>query len=163
MVGLLLGAAAALSGCGKAAPPLGTSAREIGVVSASALPPRLDGLRVSPESILPKLKGSSDTYAKAVGFFSLRQGKLVQATLEVVQLIKKAPTSNDFRVSLVNQISGGIPTELDLSNHDVYLATGVGSGTSIWFDGSSLFVLSTRSQFTTPRALLEAALAVHVS
>ena len=150
--------------CGHAAAPVkATTAVRIGAIPASALPSSLDGLRVQSESDKTAVAHASGSYAKAVGFFSLRQSRLVEATLEIVQLLPSAPNTSGFRRSLVNQVTGGIPSQVRLSGHNVYVAAGIGSATSTWFDGRVLLILTTRSQFTTPRALLEAALGLHLS
>ena len=135
----------------------------VGAIPSSALPASLDGLALQSESDRTVLTNTAGTYASAVGFWSLRQKHLVEATLEILKLSPTAPQTIGFQTSLVNQITGGLPTEVRLSGHTVYLATGLGSGTSTWFDGSYLYILTTRSQFATPRSLLEAGLAMHIS
>ncbi|MHB1923354.1 MAG: hypothetical protein ACYCSJ_01535 [Acidimicrobiales bacterium] len=140
-----------------------TAAVRIGDIPASALPATLNGLRVQPESDKAAVSHADGSYARAVGFYSLRQSQLVEATLEVIELVPSTPNTAGFRLSLVNQVTGGIPSEVRLSGHSVYLASGIGSATSTWFDGRVLFILTTRSQYSTPRALLEATLGVHLS
>ena len=164
MVGLLAVAAlGAACGAGRAAPAHKVAQPHLGTIGSESLPSALDGLTVQAESDKADLGNTAGTYAEAVGFWSLRQKRLVEATLEVVKLAATTPQTSGFRASLVNQITGGIPSEVRLSNHDVYLANGIGSGTSTWFDGDYLYILTTRSQFATPRSLLEATLAVHIT
>lgn len=151
--------------CGKAA-PAATAHRGAHIASlpVSALPATLDGLAVTEEKSPTGVSSDTGSYASSLGFFSLRKNKLVEATLEVVKLGRAADaSSNSFQQSLVNQINGGVPVALTLAGRQVYEASGTGVGLTSWFDGRYFFVLTIRSTYPTPRALIEAALAVNVA
>jgi hypothetical protein len=121
-------------------------------------------LTVSPEKLPSGISKNSETYARAIGFYSLRQNQLVEATLEIVHLGTNANWSSaGFQSSLVGQVAGGVPSTLQLSGHTVYEATATGSGMTMWFDGPYFYVLSIRSDYKSPRSLLESALGVSLA
>ncbi|MHB1447238.1 MAG: hypothetical protein ACYCTI_09965 [Acidimicrobiales bacterium] len=151
--------------CGKAAPATAAHrGAHIASLPASALPADLDGLTVTEEKSPAGVSSDTGSYASSLGFFSLRKDKLVEATLEVVKLGRSADaSSSSFQESLVNQINGGVPVALTLAGRQVYEAGGTGVGLTSWFDGRYFFVLTIRATYPTPRALIEAALAVNVA
>jgi len=152
----------ALSGCGgrTAAAPARVAAR-IKSISTTQLPEQVGGLDVQAESVPQSIKANTSSYARSIGFFSLRKAKLVEATLEVIRLTPNANSaSSGFQTSLIGQVSGSLPEALTLSGHTVYQSTGTGATLEVWFSGSELFILTIRSSFPTPRSLTESALAL---
>lgn len=157
---LAAGAAAALtllSGCGG-----GHAARPghatIAVLPATVVPPQLAGLRVVAEPLAPLLQGVSASDATAAGFYSLRAGRQLEATL---QLTKFGPTvswrSRSLQQRVVNQIGEAQPRVVALPDGDVYVSAGGHDRLAVWFRSGYLFVLTIRNDYAYPRTLVRIA------
>ena len=124
------------------------------------VPPKILGLDVVSEPI-DQLKGSKRPYVDAVGLYSLRTAALLQATLEVSRFSEDAKTTSPaFQQTVVGQIGSTVPKPFLVGGDTVWLTTGKRQSVAVWFEGRYLFILSTREDYTTPRALLRAVLEV---
>lgn len=158
-------AAAVVVGALLVAPACGAKPKEVGAAKVekldpSIVPSELAGLAVAPEEI----GGATEVknpFVKSVGLFSLRQGELLQGTLQVSQFADNADSQKSrFRASVVQQIGSTVPKAYRMGKRTVYLTAGKRQSIAVWFEGTTFFVLSTRDDFGQPRALLRAALEI---
>lgn len=150
---------AGVAGCGDNADVARADARTIAPLDADALPAEVLGLAVQREDIADVLDGTKRPYLDRAGLYSLREGETLQATLQIGHFAAGVDhESAEFRDRLLTTVGGGSIRELRLSDRQVYLTTGDRQQVALWFDGPHLFILSTREEYTTPRALLRAAL-----
>lgn len=150
---LLLGSA-----CGDEATQLGASSVER--FDDSIVPDELLGLRVASEEV-GGAQDIKDPYVEGVGLYSLRDGELLQGTLQVSRFSEDADAEKArFRQSVVQQIGSSVPRRYRMSDRTVYLTSGKRQTIAVWFNGRYFFVLSTRDEFDRPRALLREAVEV---
>ena len=161
----LLVATSVVGACGDG----GTEARgvqgsAIEKIPPEALPAQIQGLNVRVEDLSKQLALAKDTYVQSAGVFSLRAGELVQATLQVTRFTDDFDyKSAEARAALANRLGGARAEELRLGDDTVYLTQGARQQIALWYRGSYLYVLSTRRDYPTPRALLRDALEVEVA
>jgi hypothetical protein len=150
---LLLGSA-----CGDEPEQFGAS--KVTPFDASIVPSELLGLRVAPEEI-GGAKDVKDPFVDGVGLYSLREGELLQGTLQVSRFAEDADyKTSRFRQSVVQQIGSTVPKLYRMGGRPVYLTAGKRQSIAVWFEGRYFFVLSMREEFTRPRALLREALEI---
>lgn len=155
LVGVALVAAA---GCGAEPPKVG--ATNVKAFDGSIVPGELLGLTVVPEEI-GGAKDVKNPFVEGVGLYSLREGELLQGTLQVSRFTKDANSEEGrFRRSVVQQIGTTIPKAYRMADDVVYLTSGKRQTIAVWFQGRYFFVLSTRDDFERPRALLREALEI---
>jgi hypothetical protein len=144
-----------LSGCGKQELG-GTAGADIKPLPASTLPRELGGLTVKQESVTKALKATKHSYIDAVGFYSLRQDKVVQATVQVSRFGPEARLEDKgFRQELVSQSSPGTAAPLNVGEATVMQSTGTKSTVSIWFSQERMVLLTVLSSYDGARGLLE--------
>jgi len=161
LAGAVLGAVVAL---GSAACGSGSSAKlvvhTIQPLTLKTLPSQVLGLTVKPEAT-DQLKQAKRPFIDAVAFYSLRKGDELEATLQVSHFDDKARLSDpNFVTSLVSQIGSTAPKAVRMGHDTVFLTTGTRQSVSVWLRGRDMFILSSREDFTQPRALLRALLGV---
>jgi hypothetical protein len=161
----LLALVVALSGaCGNGTSivGIGASGKEIEQLPADLVPSELLGLKATQEDMAPSLAGSKDSYVDGVGLYAYRsEDDLLQATLQVSKFVDSARYDEaGFRSSVVSKIGGSLPRQVRLGDEFVYLTTGSKQQIAVWFRDEYLFVLSSRDDFTKPRALLREALKI---
>lgn len=171
LLGLIL-AATLLSACGGDAgeadaeateepTPLGFAGTEITELDASLLPPAVLGLEVTVEDVEDRIERVADTYVERLSLFAFRRDDLLMATLQVSELGGPARVEDPaFRRQVVNLIGGSTPREVRLGDTAVWLTTGTNQRLQSWFNGDHFFVLSIRSDYERPRALLRELLEV---
>ena len=155
LVGSLAGA------CGGESPiSIGARGEDIEQLPPDTVPSELLGLKVTQEDMTASLAGSKDSYVDGVGLYAYRsEDDLLQATLQVSKFIDDARYRDaGFRSSVVAKIGGSVPRLVRLGDQRVYLTTGSKQQIAVWFRDEYLFVLSSRDDFTQPRALLREAL-----
>lgn len=146
------------SGCAKEALG-GTAGKDIKSLPAKTLPAKLGALTVKQENVKKALAEAEHSYANAVGFYSLREDKMVQATVQVSEFGPEARLGDkDFRKQLVDQSSPGTATALNVGSGTVMQSTGTKSTVSIWFSKGRMVVLTVLSSYDGARGLLEQAL-----
>ncbi len=158
-------AALIMGGALLVAPACGAEPKEVGAkkvekLDPSIVPTELQGLKVSPEEIGGATEVKSP-FVEKVGLFSLRQGELLQGTLQVSKFAANADSEKSrFRLSVVQQIGSTVPKPYRMGDRTVYLTAGKRQSIAVWFEGPHFFVLSTRDDFGQPRALLRSALEI---
>jgi hypothetical protein len=160
---LTVSLAATLGACsgGARADDGATPAKEIKQLDAGIAPSELQGLQVVREDQSETISRAERSYIDGVALFSLREGPLLQATLQVSRFNKDADyTSPGFRQSLLSQIGGSRPKAVRMGDKTVYLTSGTKQRISIWFEGRNLLILSTREEYPHPRSLLRQALEI---
>ena len=137
------------------------SGSEIQPVEGDLLPPEFLGLAVAKEDVAGSLASTKRSYVEATSLYSLRNGDLLQATLQVSRFTAKAEhTSTKFRNSLLNQIGGTRPRTVRVGDDTVYLTSGTKQQLAVWFRGRYMLILATREDYPTPRTLIREALQV---
>lgn len=151
-------AALLLAGCGQQALG-GTAGKDIKVLPASTVPGTLAGLTVKPEKVTKALQKAKHSYVNAVGFYSLRKGKVVQGTLQVSQFGPEARLEQaSFKERIVQEASPGAATGVNVGGKIVQQSAGTKSTVSIWFSKERMVVLTVLNTYTGARGLLEQAL-----
>ncbi len=134
--------------------------RPIEPLVAPSVPKKLLDLSVGQEDVTAALERYRNSYVTNTALYSLRQGKLLQATLQISLLNELSERSPDFERSVVGQIGGSVPRVQRIGTDTVYLTRGTKQNVSIWFHDRYMFVLATRDEYPRPRTLLRAALAI---
>ena len=153
---LLLVAALALTGCGKAE-LTGTAGKDIKTLPATTLPAKIGPLTAKPEVVDKAVKKARQSYVDAIGFFSLRDAeKKIQGTVQVSSFGPSARLDDpEFTRQVVLQSSPGAPSTVNVSGTSVQQSTGTKSTVSIWFSEDRLVVLTVLKTYTGGRGLLE--------
>lgn len=149
LVGLLLTGAA----CGD--DEVDAAAQEPTAASLD-LPAQIVGLSVQPEQISAgDLEQIDRPYVDSIAVFSLREDKLLRATLQVSRFNRLArPEDSDFRGSIIGVLGGQRPYELTVEDTEVTATTGTSQSIFAWFGGRGMFVLSVQQDYPFPRTLL---------
>ena len=144
--------------CGE--PDTSAAAAEVGTIPESMVPAELGGMAVAPEDVAV-VKETKRPFVDAVGLYSLRRDDLLQATLQISRFTEdsKADTAK-FRNGVVSQLGSTTPRVFRMGDQQVYLTTGRRQSVAVWWKDRYLFILSSREEFETPRALLRAALEI---
>lgn len=120
------------------------------------LPTEILGLRVQPERVdLSQIQKVSRPYIDQIAVFSMRQGKLLRATLQVARFNRAArPRDPKFRGSISGVLGGQQPIEAYINGTLVDSAAATSQNIFSWFNGRALFVLSVQQDYQFPRTLL---------
>jgi len=119
------------------------------------LPQQVLGLRVKPEDISSKLKSVKRPYVDAVAVYSLRDGDLLKASLQLNRFNSAArPHDQNFIGTIVSTIGGAAAQQYRMGNEDVYATTATDQVIFTWFKGKGMFVLAVQKSFPFPRTLL---------
>lgn len=155
---LVLVLTAATAGCGGGSAP---AKRAVETLDPGMLGRRVLDLDVSVENVADDLSRQTDVYVDGLTLFSLRRQKLLMATLQVARLDDRARVKDPaFRRSFVQSLGGTEPRAVRLGGQALWTTTGNDQELAVWFDGSYLFVLSTRKDYERPRVLLRTMLKV---
>lgn len=126
--------------------------------SRASIPATIDGLTVKAEQVT-KAKHSDRQYLSSIKLYSLRKGKLLEATLEFGRFRSSAPVSSvSFQRSIAQQLGTTVPVEQRLGGVAVYLAKAKSLTLAAWFSGRQLTILSIRTGYVTPKSLIRSAL-----
>ena len=137
------------------------SAHKVATLDPGMLGRRVLDLDVATENVADELARKTDVYVDGLTLFSLRRQKLLMATLQVARLDDRARVRDEaFRRSFVSSLGGTEPRQVRLGTTDLWTTTGNDQELAVWFDGSYLFVLSTRKDYERPRILLRTMLEV---
>jgi hypothetical protein len=120
------------------------------------LPQQIVGLRLVPETIkAATLEKIDRPYIDNLAVFSLRDGKLLKATLQVARFNRLArPDDASFRGEIIGVLGGQRPFEITIGDKTVNATTGTGQSIFSWFGGRGMFVLSVQQDYPFPRTLL---------
>jgi hypothetical protein len=140
-----------------------TSPAPTATAKHDSVPASLLGLRVAREDIAASLaKVHGPQYLHDIRLYSLRDGDLLQATLEIGPFNSGWPVdSPQFQAQIVGQIGGTVQARrVRFGATPVYVTTARGLVMGIWFRGGSMFVLAIRDTYDKPKTLIDAALGV---
>lgn len=126
------------------------------------LPDQILGLGVVQEDVSKDLREvRSATYISSVALFSLREGDLLQASLQIASLNDLAkPNSEKFRKQVVGLMGGSALEELTIGEAKVYMTSGKQQIVYAWFKGQGFNVLTVRRAYPFRRTLLRKLLAL---
>ena len=145
----------AATGCGKPA-LTGTNGKDIKVLPASTLPKTINGLTVREEKVTKALAQAKHSYVDAVGFYSLRQERVVEGTIQVSHFGPSARLGDaGFRTQIVNQVSPARPSQVNVEGASIAQSLGTKSTVSIWFSKGRMVVLTVLLSYPGARGLLE--------
>ena len=119
------------------------------------LPAQLVGLSVVPEDVGSNLETIDRPYVDSVAVFSMRDGDLLKATLQVARFNRLArPGDASFRNSIVSTIGGRRPVAFRVADTIVHSTAASEQNLFAWFAEDGFFVLSVQKDFEFPRTLL---------
>ncbi|MEY2569078.1 MAG: hypothetical protein QOE35_3607 [Actinomycetota bacterium] len=129
-------------------------------IDAGKIPSEILGLKVSPETV-KDLSSSHGAYVDQAALYGLRQGDLLEATLQLTRFNDAAkPTQRDFQQRIIAKLGGSVPRPVRMGTQTVYFTTAAKQTLAIWFKGRMLYVLSAREDYAFPRSLVRAALEI---
>ena len=156
---LALGVALSVAACG--GDGTRNDAAPIMPTSADLLPSTILGLSVKRENVRARVAGVKRSYLTNAGLYSLRDGKQLEATLQVSTFNSKANLRDEeFRLAIVNQIGSTQPRAFRMGDQTVYLTNSKRQSVAVFFKKRSFAVLSTLDTYDKGRELLRALLAV---
>jgi hypothetical protein len=139
------------------------------VVSAGALhaaaqtnvPKILNGLAVTAEKVGPPTRAGKQ-YLDHIDLFSLRRAdRQLESTLEFGHFRSEAPVhSLLFQRKIAGQIGLTVPVEQRLQGTTVFVTTAKRLNVAAWFRDRTIFILSIRDDYDSPKALIRAALEI---
>jgi hypothetical protein len=119
------------------------------------LPNQIVGLKVVQENVRASLKDVRRPYVDSVAVFSMREGDLLRATMEVGRFNSLArPKDSKFRGSIVSVVGGAKPVGIRVGEQDVFATTGTKQNIYTWFSDRGFFILGVQEDFPFPRTLL---------
>ena len=162
LIAVVIVAAVLLTGCvQETVSAKGTPGTAVKPLGTSVLPPTMLGLAVKEEDVKEALAESKSSYVTALSLYSLRKGKLLQATLQVSKVDQETvDTVPDFETAVAQSIGGTVPRIAKIGDDRVFVTRGNRQRLSVWFRGSYMFVLATRDDYPQPRSLLRTALGI---
>ena len=123
--------------------------------TTATLPSQILGLRVQPENVSAQLKGVRRPYIDAVAVYSLRDGDLLKASLQISHFNSAArPNDPDFIGSITSTIGGSAQAPYQVGAQTVYATTASDQVIFTWFRGRQMYVLAVQKNFPFPRTLL---------
>ena len=120
------------------------------------LPPDLLGLTVTKEDVTETLAEREGAYwVEVVGLFSMREGDLMRAALQVSRFRGDTPVqSEQFKRSVIGLIGGSAPQKIKVGTKHLDMTRGNQQLVFVWFEGNGFFVLTTHSDYQQSRTLL---------
>lgn len=138
----------------------GTSGKDIKALPASTVPHQLGGLTVKPEPVTKAVQKAQHSYIDAIGFYTLRKGRVVQGTLQVAHFGPEARLdSAHFRSKIIEGASPGVPAPVNVDGTSISQSLGTKSTVSVWFSKGRMVVLTVLLSYPGARGLLEQTLA----
>lgn len=132
----------------------------VGTIPPGVVPSDLLGLQVTSEQVSSVME-SKDAYVDSVALYGLRKGDLLQGTLQVSHFNEEAQAdSARFRRAVIGKIGGAVPRRYRLGDDEVWFTSATKQLVAAWFKGDNFFILSTREDYATPRALVRKALEI---
>ncbi|MBW3588180.1 MAG: hypothetical protein KY429_02040 [Actinobacteria bacterium] len=129
-----------------------------------SIPSQVLGLQVSQEDVRGKIEEVQRSYLSAAGLFSLREGDLLRATLQVGRFNRSArPSEPSFQRSIIGLMGASVPEEITihqvggdrtLIETTVYATSGTDQNVFVWFGERTMYVLSVHQDYLFPRTLL---------
>jgi hypothetical protein len=119
------------------------------------IPSQLVGLAVQQEDIGEELKRVDKPYVDSVAIFSLREDRLLQATLQVSRFNRLArPRDADFRSSIIATVGTTRAKTLKVDDKTVYATSAASQSVFVWFTNTGMFVMSISNDFQFARTLV---------
>jgi len=159
---LVLLAPALLVACSREA----NVARSVSSTGAArvSIPSQVLGLQVSQEDVRGRIEEVQRSYLSAAGLFSLREGELLRATLQVGRFNRSArPSEPSFQRSIIGLMGASTPEEITihqvrgdrtLIETTVFATSGTDQNVFVWFGERTMYVLSVHQDYLFPRTLL---------
>jgi hypothetical protein len=136
-------------------------ARTVEQLEASGVPVRLNGLVVEREDVGELLDRAKRPYLDATALYSMREGDLLRATLQIGRFADDADVGDEeLRAQIVNRIGSGTARTFRIGDRSVWLTSGDRQTLAVWFEDRHVFVLATRDDYELSRSLLRATLEV---
>lgn len=154
-------AAGLLAGCGEPDEVVGRQGAEVTPVNAGAVPTTLLNMAVTQEESSEYVKEIDRTYLEEFSLFSVREGDLLQATLQISKFTDDADyQSSSFRAQVVDRVGSAKAQLFRMGDSELYMTVGTKQQIGVWFQGPYMFVMSVRDDYKTPRALVREALRI---
>lgn len=136
--------------------PKGTSADDIKQLPEDLLTGTYLGLEPKLEDVGGSLANQeANAYIDAVGLYSLRTNKRLEATLQISKLSGNArPKDKDFQQLVADQIGGTKVQAFVMDGRNVYRSSQRKQSLTSWFRDDYFMILSVRDTYKEPRALL---------
>ena len=122
------------------------------------IPSQLLGLRVELADISELVGDLENAHVDSVALFTMREGDLLRATLQVSRFEPGSPAGPGFRRQVVEQLGTRTPIELNVAGTNVFSTGGTQQSVYVWFDNGKMIILSIQQDFEFPRLLLRRAL-----
>jgi hypothetical protein len=129
---------------------------EEATASSLNLPAQVVGLKLVPEQLEEEdLQTIDRPYIDNLAVFSLREGELLRATLQVARFNRAArPEDDGFRGQILGLLGGQRPFDIVVGDTEVNATTGTSENVFAWFGGRGMFILSVQQDYPFPRTLL---------
>lgn len=144
-------AGAACAGGDGEARAAGASQIETPVVT---IPSQLLGLRVQLEDVSELVGDLEGAHVDSVALFTMREGDLLRATLQVSRFERGSPEGRGFRRQVVEQLGTRAPIELNIAGTNIFSTGGTQQSVYVWFEDGRMLILSVQQDFEFPRLLL---------
>jgi hypothetical protein len=120
------------------------------------VPTQVLGLSVTQEDVSGQvIPYKNRSYLDTFGLFSLRDGDLLKATLQMGRFGQVADEGNDtFRRQIIGLMGTSSPREIRVSNETVWSSTGSQQSVFAWFKGRGFYVLTVHKEFPFELTLL---------
>ena len=133
-----------------------------GAKTSVTVPSSLNGLTTTRANVTGAVKQAGQAqYLDSVELYTLRSGKLLQATLQVGHLSDQSRfASLNAQRGTASLMGSTVPLVLRVSGSPVYLTSSRRLSIMVWFRHGYMYVLAVRDTYNEPKTLLRAALSV---
>jgi hypothetical protein len=133
----------------------------LGATAQTSVPSQLNGLNVTAEKVAPPSRGGKQ-YLDQISLYSLRRpDRQLEGTLQIGRFRSGAPVGSlTFQRKIAGQIGISVPLEQRVQDDTLFVTTARRLSVVAWFRGRSLFILSIRDDYMSPKSLIRAALEI---
>lgn len=127
----------------------------VGPVSVD-VPTQILGLSVTQEDVTGQvIPYKNRSYLDTFGLFSMREGDLLRATLQMGRFGQVADEGDDtFRRQIIGLMGTSTPREIRVGDETVWSSTGSQQSVFAWFRGRGFYVLTIHKEFPFELTLL---------
>lgn len=127
----------------------------VGPVSVE-VPSQILGLSVTQEDVSDQVfPFKNRSYLDTFGLFSMREGDLLRATLQMGRFGQVAEEGDDiFRRQIIGLMGTSTPREILVGDRAVWSSTGSQQSVFAWFEGRGFYVLTVHKEFPFELTLL---------
>ena len=127
----------------------------VGPVSVE-VPSQILGLSVIQEDVTGQvLPFKNRSYLDTFGLFSMREGDLLRATLQMGRFGQAAEEGDDiFRRQIIGLMGTSTPREILVGDQTVWSSIGTQQSVFAWFNGRGFYVLTVHKEFPFELTLL---------